>query len=91
VAGDVLEPVVVGLNSLPRVALAPVPLSCSGFLRHYGYSTSGSGSWALGTVYLKKAGLDPERDLEFVSLVVVPRPIMSDEFADARWAGECAM
>jgi len=36
--------------------------------KRVGYSTPGSGSWALGTAYLKRAGLDPERDLEFVSL-----------------------
>jgi NitT/TauT family transport system substrate-binding protein len=36
--------------------------------KRIGYSTPGSGSWALGTSFLKKAGLDPERDLEFVSL-----------------------
>ena len=36
--------------------------------KRVGYSTPGSGSWALGTAFLKKAGLDPERDLELVSL-----------------------
>src|SRR5207245_6325845 len=33
-----------------------------------GYTTPGSGSWALANVYLKKAGLDPEKDVELVSL-----------------------
>jgi NitT/TauT family transport system substrate-binding protein len=33
-----------------------------------GFTTPGSGSWALGNVYLKKAGLDPEKDVELVSL-----------------------
>ena len=33
-----------------------------------GYTTPGSGSWALGNVYLKKAGLDPDKDVELVSL-----------------------
>src|SRR5262249_24657787 len=36
--------------------------------RKVGYSMPGSGAWALGTAFLKKAGLDPERDLDFVSL-----------------------
>jgi NitT/TauT family transport system substrate-binding protein len=36
--------------------------------KRVGFSTPGSGSWALGTAYLKKAGLDPERDVEFISL-----------------------
>ncbi len=33
-----------------------------------GFTTPGSGSWALGNVYLKKAGLDPDKDVELVSL-----------------------
>src|SRR2546427_8409170 len=33
-----------------------------------GFTTPGSGTWALGNVYLKKAGLDPDKDVEFVSL-----------------------
>ncbi len=33
-----------------------------------GFTTPGAGSWALANVFLKKAGLDPERDLELVSL-----------------------
>ncbi|HEX9269148.1 MAG TPA: ABC transporter substrate-binding protein [Candidatus Limnocylindria bacterium] len=33
-----------------------------------GFTTPGSGSWALGNVFLKKAGLDPDRDVELVSL-----------------------
>ena len=33
-----------------------------------GFTTPGAGTWALGNVYLKKAGLDPERDVELVSL-----------------------
>jgi len=36
--------------------------------RKIGYTTPGSGSWALGNVYLKKAGLDPDKDVELVSL-----------------------
>src|SRR5207245_2529818 len=33
-----------------------------------GFTTPGSGTWALGNVYLKKAGLDPDKDVELVSL-----------------------
>ena len=33
-----------------------------------GYTTPGSGTWALGNVYLKRAGLDPDKDVELVSL-----------------------
>lgn len=33
-----------------------------------GFSTPGASSWYLGSLYLKKAGLDPERDLEYISL-----------------------
>jgi len=33
-----------------------------------GYTTPGSGTWALANVYLKKAGLDPDKDVELVSL-----------------------
>jgi NitT/TauT family transport system substrate-binding protein len=33
-----------------------------------GFSTPGAGSWAFASLYLKKAGLNPETDLEFVSL-----------------------
>lgn len=33
-----------------------------------GFSTPGASSWYLGSVFLKKAGLDPEKDLEYVSL-----------------------
>ena len=33
-----------------------------------GFSTPGASSWYLGSLYLKKAGLDPEKDLEYVSL-----------------------
>jgi NitT/TauT family transport system substrate-binding protein len=33
-----------------------------------GFTTPGSGTWALGNVFLKKAGLDPEKDVELVSL-----------------------
>lgn len=33
-----------------------------------GFSTPGAASWYMGSVFLKKAGLDPERDLEYVSL-----------------------
>src|SRR5712691_3090568 len=36
--------------------------------RKVGFTTPGSGTWALGNVYLKKAGLDPEKDVELVSL-----------------------
>jgi len=36
--------------------------------RKVGYTTPGSGSWALGNVFLKKAGLDPDKDVELVSL-----------------------
>ncbi len=33
-----------------------------------GFSTPGAGSWYMGEVYLKKSGLDPERDVQYVSL-----------------------
>lgn len=33
-----------------------------------GYTTPGSGTWALANVYLRKAGLDPDKDVELVSL-----------------------
>jgi NitT/TauT family transport system substrate-binding protein len=33
-----------------------------------GFTTPGSGTWALGNVYVKKAGLDPDKDVELVSL-----------------------
>ncbi len=33
-----------------------------------GFSTPGASSWYLGSLFLKKAGLDPERDLEYISL-----------------------
>ena len=36
--------------------------------RKIGFTTPGSGTWALGNVYLKKAGLDPDKDAELVSL-----------------------
>jgi NitT/TauT family transport system substrate-binding protein len=36
--------------------------------KRVGFSTPGSGAWALGTAYLRRAGLDPDRDLEFISL-----------------------
>jgi NitT/TauT family transport system substrate-binding protein len=33
-----------------------------------GYTTPGAATWAIGNVFLKKAGLDPEKDAEFISL-----------------------
>jgi NitT/TauT family transport system substrate-binding protein len=33
-----------------------------------GYTTPGAATWAIGNVFLKKAGLDPEKDVELVSL-----------------------
>lgn len=33
-----------------------------------GFSTPGAGSWYMGSVFLKKAGLDPERDVQYISL-----------------------
>lgn len=33
-----------------------------------GYTTPGSGTWALGNVFIKKVGLDPDKDVELVSL-----------------------
>ncbi len=33
-----------------------------------GFSTPGAGSWYMGSLFLKKAGLDPERDVQYVSL-----------------------
>jgi ABC-type nitrate/sulfonate/bicarbonate transport system substrate-binding protein len=36
--------------------------------KRVGFTTPGAGSWAFASAYLRKAGLDPERDVEFVSL-----------------------
>lgn len=36
--------------------------------RKVGFSTPGAGSWYLGSLYLKQAGLNPDTDLEYVSL-----------------------
>jgi ABC-type nitrate/sulfonate/bicarbonate transport system substrate-binding protein len=36
--------------------------------RKVGFSTPGASSWYMGSLFLKKAGLDPEKDLEYVSL-----------------------
>lgn len=33
-----------------------------------GFSTPGAGSWYMGSLFLKKAGLDPERDVQYISL-----------------------
>ncbi len=33
-----------------------------------GFTTPGAGTWALGNVYVKAAGLDPDKDVELVSL-----------------------
>ncbi len=33
-----------------------------------GFSTPGAGSWAMGSVYLEKAGLNPDRDVQYFSL-----------------------
>jgi NitT/TauT family transport system substrate-binding protein len=33
-----------------------------------GFSTPGAGSWYMGELYLKKSGLDPEGDVQYVSL-----------------------
>ncbi len=37
-----------------------------------GFSTPGSGSWYLGELYLKKSGLDPEKDVQYLSLGADP-------------------
>ena len=36
--------------------------------KRIGYSTPGSGSWAATLAYLSRAGLNPEKDVELVSL-----------------------
>lgn len=36
--------------------------------RTVGFTTPGAGAWAFAQIYLKQAGLDPERDVELVSL-----------------------
>jgi ABC-type nitrate/sulfonate/bicarbonate transport system substrate-binding protein len=36
--------------------------------RKVGFSTPGAGSWYMGSLFLKKAGLDPEKDLQYISL-----------------------
>jgi NitT/TauT family transport system substrate-binding protein len=33
-----------------------------------GFSTPGAGAWYMGSVFLKKAGLDPEKDVQYLSL-----------------------
>ncbi len=33
-----------------------------------GFSTPGAASWYMGSLFLKKAGLDPEKDVQYVSL-----------------------
>lgn len=33
-----------------------------------GFSTPGAGSWYMGELFLKKSGLDPERDVQYLSL-----------------------
>jgi NitT/TauT family transport system substrate-binding protein len=33
-----------------------------------GFTTPGAGAWALGSVFLRGAGLDPEKDVQYVSL-----------------------
>jgi len=33
-----------------------------------GFSTPGAASWAMGSVYLEAAGLDPQKDVQFLSL-----------------------
>jgi NitT/TauT family transport system substrate-binding protein len=40
-----------------------------------GFSTPGAGSWAMGSVYLEKAGLNPERDVQYISLGGTPAVI----------------
>jgi NitT/TauT family transport system substrate-binding protein len=42
-----------------------------------GFSTPGSAAWAYGSAYLKKAGLNPETDVEFVSLGADPSVIFT--------------
>src|SRR5215831_14187726 len=37
-----------------------------------GFSTPGSGSWYLGELYLKKSGLDPDKDVQYLSLGADP-------------------
>jgi NitT/TauT family transport system substrate-binding protein len=37
-----------------------------------GFSTPGSGSWYLGALYLKKSGLDPDKDVQYLSLGADP-------------------
>lgn len=36
--------------------------------RKVGFSTPGAASWYMGSLFLKKAGLDPEKDLQYISL-----------------------
>src|SRR5712691_4057140 len=33
-----------------------------------GFSTPGAGSWYMGELFLKKSGLDPDRDVQYLSL-----------------------
>lgn len=42
--------------------------------RTVGYGSPGSASWALGVAYLREAGLDPERDVDFVAMGVGADP-----------------
>lgn len=36
--------------------------------RTVGFSTPGAGAWALGSVFLRGAGLDPDKDVQYISL-----------------------
>ncbi len=40
-----------------------------------GFSTPGAASWALGSLYLRKAGLNPDTDVQFISLGGNPQVI----------------
>ncbi len=37
-----------------------------------GFSTPGAGSWYMGALYLKKSGLDPDKDVQYLSLGADP-------------------
>jgi NitT/TauT family transport system substrate-binding protein len=42
-----------------------------------GFSTAGSGAWAMGNVYLEKSGLNPDKDVQYISLGADPAIIFT--------------
>jgi NitT/TauT family transport system substrate-binding protein len=42
-----------------------------------GFSTPGSGAWAMGNVYMEKSGLNPEKDVQYIPLGADPGVIFT--------------